>query len=103
MKDTTRSEAENALQAEEVASGGVSFIDEVCEFPHYKYRGHLEIIDDVSYGKVLIGASAFIGQRTPGRVKWIGRPVGQDNEDVYRRLLGFNKADLDGFKAKGVI
>jgi crotonobetainyl-CoA:carnitine CoA-transferase CaiB-like acyl-CoA transferase len=103
MKDNTRSEAETKLQAEEVASGGVSFFDEVCEFPHYKYRGHLEVIDDVNYGKVLSGASAFIGQRTPGRVKWIGRPVGYDNEDVYRRLLGFTKADMDAFKSKGVM
>jgi len=103
MKDNTRSEAETKLQAEEVASGGVSFFDEVCEFPHYKYRGHLEVIDDIAYGKVLIGSSAFIGQRTPGRVKWIGRPTGQDNEDVYRRLLGFTKADMDGLKQKGVI
>ena len=103
MKDNTRSEAETKLQAEEVASGGVSFIDEVCEFPHYKYRGHMEVVDDTLYGSVLIGASAFIGHRTPGRVKWIGRPTGYDNEDVYRRLLGFTKADMDGLKKKGVI
>jgi crotonobetainyl-CoA:carnitine CoA-transferase CaiB-like acyl-CoA transferase len=103
MKDNTRSEAETKLQAEEVASGGVSFLDEVSEFPHYKYRGHLEIIDDVFYGKVLIGASAFLGQRTPGRVKWIGRPTGHDNEEVYRGLLGFTKAGLDALKQKGVV
>jgi crotonobetainyl-CoA:carnitine CoA-transferase CaiB-like acyl-CoA transferase len=103
MKDNTRTDAENKLQAEEVASGGVSFFDEVCEFPHYKYRGHLEVIDDVLYGKVLLGASSFLGQKTPGRTKWIGRPTGYDNEDVYRRLLGFTKADMDGLKKKGVI
>src|SRR6266508_215843 len=103
MKDNTRSEAETKLQAEEAASSGVSFIDEVSEFPHYKYRGHLEIIDDVQYGKVLIGASAFLGQRTPGRVKWIGRPTGHDNEGVYRRLLGFTKADMDALHQKGAI
>ena len=103
FKDNTRYEAETKLQAEEVASGGVSFFDEVCEFPHYKYRGHLEVIDDLHYGKVLLGASAFLGQRTPGRVKWIGRPTGSDNEDVYRRLLGFTKADLDVLQKKGVI
>ncbi len=103
MKDSTRSEAETKLQAEEVASGGVSFIDEVCEFPHYKYRGHMEVIDDVLYGKVLIGSSAFLGQRTPGRVKWVGRPTGYDNEDAYRRLIGLTKAEMDNLKEKGVI
>src|SRR5713101_2299866 len=103
MKDSTRSEAETKLQAEEVASGGVSFIDEVCEFPHYKYRGHMEVIDAVLYGEVLIGSSAFIGQRTPGRVKWAGRPTGYDNEDAYRRLIGLTKADMDNLRKKGVI
>jgi hypothetical protein len=33
----------------------------------------------------------------------IGRPTGFDNEDVYRRLLGLTKADMDGLKGKGVI
>ena len=32
MKDCTRFQCETALQEEEVASGGVSFLDEVCEF-----------------------------------------------------------------------
>jgi crotonobetainyl-CoA:carnitine CoA-transferase CaiB-like acyl-CoA transferase len=103
MKDCTRFQCETALQEEEVASGGVSFLDEVCEFPHYKYRGHIMQVDDLNYGKVLIGASGFIGMNTPGRVKWIGRPVGQDNEDVFRRLAGLNREDLSKMKKGGVI
>jgi crotonobetainyl-CoA:carnitine CoA-transferase CaiB-like acyl-CoA transferase len=103
MKDHTRFECETALQEEEVASGGVSFIDEVCEFPHYKYRGHIEQCDDVNYGKVLLGASSFIGMNTPGRIKWIGRTVGQDNEDVYRRLAGLDREGLGKMKKGGVI
>jgi hypothetical protein len=60
-------------------------------------------VDDLNYGKVLIGASGFIGMNTPGRVKWIGRPVGQDNEDVFRRLAGLNREDLSKMKKGGVI
>lgn len=103
MKDLTRYECETALQEEEVASGGVSFLDEVCEFPHYKYRGHIEIVDDLNYGKVLIGGSGFIGMNTPGRIKWVGRTVGQDNEDIFRRLAGLNREDLASLKKGGVI
>jgi crotonobetainyl-CoA:carnitine CoA-transferase CaiB-like acyl-CoA transferase len=103
MKDHTRFECETALQEEEVASGGVSFIDEVCEFPHYKYRGHLKLVDDNNYGNVLIGASSFIGSNTPGRINWVGRTVGQDNEDVYRRLLGLDRESLGKLKKGGVI
>jgi crotonobetainyl-CoA:carnitine CoA-transferase CaiB-like acyl-CoA transferase len=103
MKDHSRDVCETALQEEEVASGGVSFFDEVCEFPHYKYRGHVELVEDTLYGHVLIGSSAFIGYRTPGRVKTIGRPTGYDNDDVYRRLLGFNRDTFKKYKKAGVI
>ncbi len=102
-KDKTRAECEKALQEEEVASGGVSFLDEVCEFPHYKYRGHIEICDDINYGNVLLGASSFIGNNTPGRIKWIGATVGQHNEDVYRRLAGLDREKLSALRKGGVI
>jgi len=103
MKDNTRLQAETKLQAEEVASGGVTFVDEVAEFPHFKYRGHVDVLDDALYGKILYATSTFLEQRCPGRVKWLGRPTGFDNEDVYRRLLGFKKEDLDRLKRRGII
>jgi crotonobetainyl-CoA:carnitine CoA-transferase CaiB-like acyl-CoA transferase len=81
----------------------VSFLDEVCEFPHYKYRGHVRLLDDGEYGQVLLGGSSFIGEKTPGRIKWIGRPVGKDNEDVYRGLAGLNREELASLKKGGVI
>jgi hypothetical protein len=40
---------------------------------------------------------------TPGRIKWIGRTVGQDNEDVYRRLAGLDREGLAKMKKGGVI
>jgi crotonobetainyl-CoA:carnitine CoA-transferase CaiB-like acyl-CoA transferase len=52
---------------------------------------------------VLLGGSSFIGQNTPGRIKWIGRPVGKDNEDVYRGLAGLNRQELASLKKGGVI
>jgi hypothetical protein len=36
-------------------------------------------------------------------VKWLGRPAGYDNEDTYRRLLGFNKDDLRRLASQEVI
>jgi crotonobetainyl-CoA:carnitine CoA-transferase CaiB-like acyl-CoA transferase len=103
MKVKSRDEAGRELLAEEVASGGVTYIDEVAEHPHFKYRGHVQQIDDRLYGKVLHAGSTFKGEKTPGRVKWLGRPAGYDNEDVYRRLLGFTKDDLRRLSAEEVI
>lgn len=103
MKAKPRAEAEKGLLAEEVASGGVLFVDEVAEYPHFKYRGHVRKLDDNLYGEVVYAGSAFKGQKTPGRVKWLGRPAGYDNEDTYRRLLGFTKDDLRRLASQGVI
>ena len=49
------------------------------------------------------GAPASSAQKTPGRIKWIGRPVGKDNEDVYRGLAGLNRQELASLKKGGVI
>ncbi len=103
MKDKARWEAETALLEEQVASGAVTTIDEVAEYPHFKYRGHLDQIDDQLYGKVLYGTSPFLQKECAPRVKWLGRPVGYDNEDVYRRLLGLSKGTMDRMHREGVI
>jgi crotonobetainyl-CoA:carnitine CoA-transferase CaiB-like acyl-CoA transferase len=86
-----------------VASGGVLAIHEVAEYPHFKYRGQVEEFDDQLYGKVLVGSSPHLAEKIPARLKWIGRPVGYDNEEVYRRLLGFTRDDFDRLGKHGVI
>jgi crotonobetainyl-CoA:carnitine CoA-transferase CaiB-like acyl-CoA transferase len=103
MKVKSRAEAEKGLLAEEVASGGVLYVDEVAEYPHFKYRGHVREIDDPLYGPVVYGGSVFKGQKAPGRVKWLGRPAGYDNDDTYRRLLGFTRDDLRRLASQEVI
>ncbi len=103
LKTKSRTEAEKGLLAEEVASGGVLYVDEVAEYPHFKYRGHVRKLDDPLYGEVVHSGSAFKGEKTPGRVKWLGRPAGYDNEDVYRRLLGFTREDLRRLSSQEVI
>jgi len=103
FKDNSRLEAETKLQAEEVASGGVTFADEVAEFPHFKYRGHVMQVDDLMYGKVVVSPPSQLAQKAPPRIKWLGRPTGFDNEEIYRKYFGFKKDEIDALKKKGTI
>jgi len=103
QKDQARSEAEKKLITQQVASGGVTYIDEVAEYPHFKYRGHVAELDDRLYGKVLFGTTPFLQQKAPGRIKWIGRPLGYDNEEVYKKLLNFGHEDLARLHKQRVI
>jgi len=103
QKDQSRADAETKMLAQQVASGGVTYVDEVAEYPHFKYRQHVMELDDRLYGKVLYATAPQQQLVCPPRVKWLGRPAGYDNEDVYRYLLGVNREKLSAWKAAGTI
>jgi crotonobetainyl-CoA:carnitine CoA-transferase CaiB-like acyl-CoA transferase len=103
QKDHSRADAMHQLLAQQVASGGVNYIDEVAEDPHFKYRGHVDEIDDRLYGKVLYGTSPLLEDKAPARLKWIGRPLGYDNEEIYLKLLGLGPTEVAGLKKRGVV
>jgi len=103
LKDQTRDEARRKLLEEEVAAGGVSFIDEVAEEQHYKYRRHVFAVHTLHYGKVLFGDTLYQGHKTPGRVKNLGRPVGYDNQDIYMKFFGYGPNKLNELFDKGII
>ena len=104
LRDINRIEAETKLMEYEIAAGPILYIDEVCEFPHFKYRPWINTIEDEQYGTVLYAESCGAYQhRTPARVKSLGRPLGFDNGEIYKRYLGYGPSKLRELKAKGVI
>jgi hypothetical protein len=52
---------------------------------------------------VLVGSSPNLAEKVPARLKWIGRPVGYDNDEIYRRLLGFTRDDFARLTKQEVI
>jgi crotonobetainyl-CoA:carnitine CoA-transferase CaiB-like acyl-CoA transferase len=88
----------------EIAAGPILYIDEVAEFPHFKYRPWVNTIEDEQYGTLMYAESTTAYQyRTPARVKSLGRPLGQDNGEIYKRYLGLGPMKLRELKDKGVI
>jgi len=41
--------------------------------------------------------------RTPARVKWLGRPVGKDNYEIYIKYLGLDQWKVRELEEKGVV
>lgn len=104
LRDINRIEAETKLMEYEIAAGPILYIDEVSEFPHFKYRPWVNVIEDEQYGTILYSESTNAYQhRTPARVKSLGRPLGHDNGEIYKRYLGYGPMKLRELKAKGVI
>jgi crotonobetainyl-CoA:carnitine CoA-transferase CaiB-like acyl-CoA transferase len=104
LRDTNRVEAEEKLMEYEIAAGPLLYIDEVCEFPHFKYRPWVYTIEDEHYGTLLYATSTNSFQmRTPARVKWLGRPLGKDNGEIYQKYLGIGPRMQEVLKEKGVL
>jgi succinyl-CoA--D-citramalate CoA-transferase len=40
---------------------------------------------------------------TPGAIRWAGRGIGADNQEVYRELLGIKEEQLKELSEKGIV
>jgi crotonobetainyl-CoA:carnitine CoA-transferase CaiB-like acyl-CoA transferase len=104
LRDINRIEAEQKLLEYEIAAGPVLFIDEVSEFPHFKYRPWVCTIDTDHYGTVLFSVPPNNYQmRTPHRVKVLGRPLGFDTYEIMQKYCGIGQSRVNELKEKGVI
>ncbi|MFN3383596.1 MAG: CoA transferase [Archaeoglobaceae archaeon] len=87
-----------------VVPGRLNAPKEVLETEHFRIKEMFVERKDPNYGKVLIQNSLFrFMSRTPGRIKWVCRPVGADNEFIYLKYLGFGREKLEKLKSEGVI
>ncbi|MHC1730092.1 MAG: CaiB/BaiF CoA transferase family protein [Syntrophobacteraceae bacterium] len=104
LRDLNRYEAEQELLKYEIAAGPLLYIDEVAEFPHFKYRPWVAEIEDEHYGTVMHATSTnAFQQKTPARVKWLGRPLGHDNAEIFLKYLDIGQQKQRELKEKGVI
>lgn len=104
LKDVTRAQSEKSLLEFGIAAGPLTYIDEIAEYPHFKYRGAVQRIEDEHYGRLLYAPSPYQHQhRAPPRVKWMGRPLGHDNRTIYSIMLGIGYEEQERLKEEGVI
>jgi crotonobetainyl-CoA:carnitine CoA-transferase CaiB-like acyl-CoA transferase len=76
--------------------------EDVYNSEHFRARRTVWMLEDHLYGE-LAEVQAIKMSETPGRIKWVGRPVGFDNEHVFIRLLGMSVDEIKSLEEKGVI
>jgi crotonobetainyl-CoA:carnitine CoA-transferase CaiB-like acyl-CoA transferase len=87
-----------------VVSGRLETPGDVLGREHWKERRTFVRTDDPHYGEILVQNSSFKSMsRTPGRIKWACRPVGADNDSIYRKHLGIDPEALKALKGRGVV
>ena len=70
---------------------------------HLRERGAVWEFDDPLYGKVVEYGPGPKLSESPGRMRWIAKPVGFHNEHVFRNLLGLDLEQMEELEKKRII
>ncbi|HZR84984.1 MAG TPA: CoA transferase [Candidatus Binatia bacterium] len=76
---------------------------EVVRNPHFRARASLVEVEDREAGTLLTAAPSPARAADAGRIRWLGRPLGADNDAVYRGWLGVAPDELARLRAAGIV
>ncbi|ARM76996.1 carnitine dehydratase [Acidianus manzaensis] len=84
------------------AAAPVRELKEQFDDPHVKVRDmFVEFLIDTN--KLQVPGSSFKMSETPGTIKWPGLLPGYHNEEIYGKLLGLTREEIEKLKNEGVI
>lgn len=96
-------EVVEAFEKAEAAVAPIYDAEQIMSDPQYQALGSIATIEDPELGPIRMQNILFRLSGTPGSIRWAGRPIGADNEEVYCGDLGIEPGELDGLRQRGVI
>jgi len=92
------------LQAHGVAASVVETCEDLVEIdPLLKERRHFRRLPHAVMGMRAWHAPAYILSKTPNEITKGGATLGEDNEFVYKEILGYSDDEIADFLVEGVI
>jgi crotonobetainyl-CoA:carnitine CoA-transferase CaiB-like acyl-CoA transferase len=96
-------EVVNFLQGEGISAGTVQNAKDLANDPHLISRDYFIQLNHPVLGKTVSDTSP-IKMMEDSRVEWKAAPLlGEDNQYVYRDLLGFTEDELSSYVGRGII
>ncbi len=102
-KNITPEEVMDKLQTVGVPAGVVKNPKDLLEDPQLKHRGHFQYREHQIIGPVPNHTQAFKLSKTPAQVNRSAPCLGQDNEYIYKEILGYSDDEISDLYAEGVI
>jgi crotonobetainyl-CoA:carnitine CoA-transferase CaiB-like acyl-CoA transferase len=97
---------EDVMAAFELAGAAIAPVYDVAQLmadPQIKALGAITTIEDEDLGPLKMQNVMFRLSESPGSIRFAGRRLGQDNEQVYRDQLGLDPGRIAQLRAEGVI
>ena len=92
-----------AFQDAGAALAPVFDVEQLVTDPHIEALGAITTIDDDDLGPLRMQNIMFRLLDTPGGIRFSGRRLGQDTDQVYAQLLGLEADKLDQLRNDGVL
>ena len=102
-KDFTREQVMVMMQAAGVPSGPVEDCVNLLSDPQLKHRQHFRLLKHSVIGLHHYHAPAYKLSKTPAYIWKAGPCLGEDNEFVYKEILGYSDEEVTQFLLDGVI
>ena len=87
----------------QAAIGPVYDISDLLDDPHVKARASFVRVQDPEIGSVRMLSPTPKLSRTPGKIRYSGPKLGEHNEEIYIKELGYSKSDLERLKSGGIV
>jgi len=99
----TMAELRAALDQAEVAFSPIYSVADIFADPQVKAREAIIAVEDDELGTVRMQSVVPRLSATPGHVHSAGPPLGRDNDEIYRGLLGLSDEEIRGLAEADVI
>lgn len=103
MQDRTVEEVFRGGQARGVPIGAINSPQDLANSPQLRFRGFFVEIDHTETGKIEYPGAPYHFSETPWAVERPAPLLGQHNEEVYCRLLGYTRQDMVKMRENWVI
>jgi len=92
-----------AFQEAGAAIAPIYDIEQLVNDPHVQATEMITTVDDEDLGPLRMQNLAFRMLGSPGRIRFAGRGLGQDTEEIYRARLGLEVDGIAKLREQGVI
>lgn len=87
----------------EAAVAPIYNIADVMEDPQFQALQTIITVDDAVLGPIKMQNVLFRMDQTPGQVRWSGRAIGADTQNILSQRLGMSQQTIDSLLQQGVI
>ena len=103
IRDRDHDDVVRAFQEAGAALAPVYDVQQLVDDPQIEALGAITTIDDDDLGPLRMQNIMFRLRDTPGGIRFSGRRLGQDTDEVYAQLLGLEADKLDELRQEGVV